>query len=97
MVHRHAKNYQGVYYKRNSERNGAARRDTTPRLPSDDGGESSERDSVKNDGYQDDSRSHAMHGTVAEQCELVSEVLRTVPELDEFLVRPPVAMDAASQ
>ncbi|KAE9413751.1 hypothetical protein Angca_007819 [Angiostrongylus cantonensis] len=46
------KNYQGVYYKRNGEKNGAVRRDTTPRLPSDDGGESSERDSVKNDGYQ---------------------------------------------
>ncbi|KAK5971120.1 hypothetical protein GCK32_012029 [Trichostrongylus colubriformis] len=41
-----------TYYKRNGERGQATRRDTTPRLASDDGGESSERDSVKNDGYQ---------------------------------------------
>lgn len=46
------KNYQIVYYKRNGERGPATRRDSTPRLTSDDGGESSERDSVKNDGYQ---------------------------------------------
>ncbi|VDM66391.1 unnamed protein product [Strongylus vulgaris] len=45
------KSYSGVYYKRSSGP-GATRRDTTPRLASDDGGESSERDSVKNDGYQ---------------------------------------------
>ncbi|VDO65258.1 unnamed protein product [Heligmosomoides polygyrus] len=45
-------NYQIVYYKRNGERGPATRRDSTPRLTSDDGGESSERDSVKNDGYQ---------------------------------------------
>ncbi|XGW25152.1 hypothetical protein V3C99_006506 [Haemonchus contortus] len=46
------KAYPTTYYKRNGERVQAARRDTTPRLASDDGGESSERDSVKNDGYQ---------------------------------------------
>ncbi|KAL6732741.1 hypothetical protein Aduo_003465 [Ancylostoma duodenale] len=45
------KSYQGVYYKR-STGPATSRRDTTPRLASDDGGESSERDSVKNDGYQ---------------------------------------------
>lgn len=45
------KSYQGVYYKR-STGPATPRRDTTPRLASDDGGESSERDSVKNDGYQ---------------------------------------------
>ncbi|ETN74878.1 hypothetical protein NECAME_12664, partial [Necator americanus] len=45
------KTYQGVYYKRSTAPI-TVRRDTTPRLPSDDGGESSERDSVKNDGYQ---------------------------------------------
>ncbi|CAJ0595936.1 unnamed protein product [Cylicocyclus nassatus] len=45
------KSYSGVYYKRGSGPAGG-RRDTTPRLASDDGGESSERDSVKNDGYQ---------------------------------------------
>ena len=45
------KNYGPVYYKRSSAPV-TVRRDTTPRLASDDGGESSERDSVKNDGYQ---------------------------------------------